>query len=179
MSTWTNPDAHVWTVGEQATADTLNQFQRDNQNATTHRYITKQVDESVTSSTVQQNDNELLLAMSTNETWYVQLYVRWDGTGGNLDAFFTVPASGTFSMWATSLSASFGYTIVSMRNGGSAQGFGDSSGSVVTPLAYIYGICTTAGTSGNLQFTWAQNASSGTATTVKKGSTLFAQRLIP
>jgi len=178
MSTWTNPDAHVWTVGEQGTADTFNQFQRDNQRATVHRYITKQTDENVVASTVQQNDNELLLAMSTNETWYIQLYLRWDGVPGNLNVFFTVPASGTFSLWATSQDEGMISTFRSLRNGSSAQGFGDGSATLNTPLAYIYGICTTAGTSGNLQLTWAQNSASGT-TTVKKGSTLFAERLIP
>lgn len=119
----------------------------------------KSSDESVTSSTTLQTDNELALTL----------------TGGGLYRF-------TCWLYVTGTTAKLSFTF-----GGSAQWSEPNGGTVVTASGttvtaaaggwLIAGTITAASAGDTLQLEWAQNSSSGTATTVKAGSILTAVRL--
>lgn len=119
----------------------------------------KTSDESVTSSTTLQNDNELALTLTAGGLYRFAAWLYVVGT--------TAKVSFTFA----------GTAQWSEPNGGTVV---TASGTTVTAAAggwLIAGTITAASAGDTLQLEWAQNSSSGTATTVKAGSILTAQRL--
>jgi hypothetical protein len=174
---WTNPK--TWTVGETLTAANFNTHIRDNLNAVgPHLIIRKSSDESVTSNTTEQADDALVLPVTANEIYQVQIGLLWTAGAGNLKVGFTFPASGTinFSTDAHDVGGTFEKKIWQGSSSPTTsadflfQGSGNN-------FHLISGVFITAGTGGNLTLQWAQNSSSGTATTVKANSTLWAAKL--
>lgn len=172
---WTTPRTFV--QDELETPAIFNMHLRDNLNALVHPIVVKSVDEAVTSSTVLQDDDALLMALAINEMWYVRcgLWVV-DASGGvaNLKAAFTFP-SGTVSKLRVASDDTAGVNVDRyFETSGASQTFaGRSAGSWIP----IEGPVLCGGTAGNLQLQWCQNTSNASAVTVKKGSFIFATKL--
>lgn len=143
----------------------------------------KASDESVTSSATLQNDDSLLLSVEANATYELAAHIAYVGnTTGDIKFAFTWP-SGSTLYWSGKggVESDAGYGA----SGSTRQSvsFGDASGTAVaytgstTVLSvHIMGCLVTSSIAGTLQLQWAQNTSNGTATTVKAGSFLRAQR---
>jgi hypothetical protein len=135
--------------------------------------------QSVTSSTTLVNDNALFVTVAANAVYRGELVLIYDGdTAGDLKAAWTVPASATISTaFATGLSGSAAAATDDLVTGASnTPQFGALGSGTNCAALYIF-ILTTSGTSGTLQFQWAQNTSSATATRVFAGSHLVLQRI--
>jgi len=139
--------------------------------AGTETVIRKSANESVTSSTTLQNDDELLYAMDANTNYHFEISVLFTGgTAGDMKFSITTPSGG--DLWATGW--------IPYAGGVSAFGPISASGGVISSvdalgttnptMIFIRGVVMNSSTAGNLQFQWAQNASSATATTVYAGS---------
>ena len=167
----------VYAIGANAFARLgLGAFAANTQN---QKYVTKSADESVTSSTTLQDDDDLLLAVGTNEIWVVELVlIVKSNAAADFKWAWTDPASATSIRW----------TIYRNTSGTLVADFGDATASALAvsmasatvpypvPMHEIV-VIETAGTSGNLQLQWAQNTSDGTATQVLKGSHLRALQI--
>ena len=161
----------VFTVGEVLTASLVN-------NWLAPLAAAKTSDESVTSSTTLQNDNELAVAAAANCTYAVTCFVKYDGGtlgSSDLKAAFTVPAGATF-LWAVSNKDTSGNPNVGgfLTTGAVAAG---TAGLGTFRTLVVTGTLAVSSTAGNLQLQWAQQTSSGTATTVYANSWLLAQRI--
>lgn len=173
---WTTPK--TWSVGETLTAANFNTHIRDNLNALSHLAVRKSADESVTSSTVLQNDDHLLLAVGINEVWQISLGILYRSTTtADLKMAFTFP-SGEVTASAVALVGGAA-TVVRFEGASPAAGSAVVDGLSATVSTYfeINGVFTNGGSSGNLQFQWAQNVSDAAATKVMTNSTLWAVKL--
>ena len=141
--------------------------------------VQKPADESVTSSTVLQNDDDLAVSLVTSGDYVVEgLLLVTGAQAGDIKVTFTVPASATGNMTFT------GQIVAATTNDSLSRNLAITDfttpdfatfGSVSTSAAnsvVINGAIYTAGSSGTLQLQWAQNGSNGTATVVGKGSWL-------
>ena len=169
----------TWTDGELVTKAIMDPHVRDNFLAMgPHLIVRKPSDESVTSSTVLQNDDHLLLVVAANEVWRFELQLFWAAaTAGDLQWSFTVPAGATFNATTVYPVAAGGSTATLQQmitSGGSSS---LETQNTANNLTMFYGLIANGGTAGNLQFQFAQQVSSGTATTVKTHSTLWAVKL--
>ncbi len=153
----------------------LGDFAANSQNP---KYVTKTADESVTSSTAYQDDDDLLLAVGANEVWLVEaiILIKSNSTA-NFKLKWTVPSGATayHFLLVRSAGGSFSGDLESATSPRSAEGL-DATIAHPAP-ALIRLIITTSGTSGDLQFQWAQDTSNGTATQVLKGSYLRALQI--
>src|SRR6266545_451259 len=113
---WTTPK--TWSSGETLTAANFNTHIRDNGDATWHLIARKTTDESVTSSGVLQNDDQLLWSVAANEIWIARMYLLFTAaTAGDINVSWGFPASGV--LYA------------------SAPGSLDAAGAVVSPLSKL------------------------------------------
>lgn len=131
----------------------------------------KSADETVTSSTTLQDDDVLTIALATNTDHFFDAWLYVNAPAApDIKVAVTVPAGAT-------LTAEF-------RVAASGSTYGNStlvtaSGTAVTFLPNgdafirITGSVRNGATAGNVTVQWAQDTSSGTATTVKAGSTLM------
>lgn len=143
----------------------------------------KTADESVTSSTTLQNDDTLLVSVEASAVYEFALHLAVVGnTTGDFKMGFTFPTSST-CWWSgkggVETDAGFGASGSTRHS----VSFGDASGTAVaytgstTILSiHVMGVLSVSTTAGTLQLQWAQNTSNATATTVKAGSFLRAQR---
>lgn len=133
-------------------------------------YAYKTADESLTSTTTLQNDDHLVLPVDANATYLYKIY--WLFVANNaVDIKFdlTLPAGAAFApnngnaleTWPSGTGNFLSMTPTSAQN--------VDGGNNTTP-DIIWGSFSTAGTAGSLQFRWAPQISSGTATTTIKGS---------
>ena len=167
-------------AGQTASAAGWANLVKANEESMMHLIVRKPSDEPVTSSTVLQNDDHLLLPVAANEIWHFRFVIVYDGaTAGDIKIAFTFPTGGdlrlssvligtadtfTFGLWSSTTSPSPAYSS-------SAQGTG------IYMTLPLEGVFVNGANAGNLQLQWAQNASSGTATTVKANSTLWGMKL--
>lgn len=178
---WTNPK--TWAFQEGLTSANFNLHIRDNLLALgPHLVVRKTLDESVTSSTLLQNDDVLLMAVAANEIWHVQLCLSFSAVQatGDLKVAFTFPAGGEIGM--TGPGADNTGTFNMSRFEGTttpttARSFSGPASSTARAFQVIEGIFINAGTAGNFQLQWAQAASNVTATIVRANSTLWAVKL--
>lgn len=153
-----------------------------------YQSVVKPSDEMVESSTTIQNDDHLVLAVGTSQTWHfkIHLFLTTENNNEAPDFLggFTFPSGTTVSFSQTCLSN--GATAV----GGAmffASAYRPSSGAAnvlcgilstadtsASP-AMIEGTIISGGTSGNVQFQWAQNSSNADGTIVKADSRLEAR----
>lgn len=143
--------------------------------------IRKTADESVTSSTSMQDDNELLIAVAANTNYIFEGFIIYDGaTAGDIIMGWSGPAGSTIEWFADSLinSATTGVDAVARTYQTTGTPSGGALGAGSNVFANPRGIIQVAGTAGNLQFRWAQLASSGTATRVRAGSMLTVRRAV-
>lgn len=151
------------------------------------RTIFKSADESVTSSTTMQDDNDFVLPVAANEKWLIEVVAFWQCNGSNgvdVKINFSTPASpttlriGVFAPGTGATSAEATPRIQAIDTGVDIpHGVLDTTTLGHTPAIYkIY--FENGANSGNLTFRWAQNNSSGTSMTLKKGSWMKAE-LVP
>jgi hypothetical protein len=143
-------------------------------------WVLKTSTESVTSSITLQNDDQLALPMSANAKYSFDAYIIYDGSASfDLRAGFTVPSGAAITWSAFGPQSGVGVTSLNanavVTSGGAlglaCGGAGTSLGA--GPRGYV----STAGTSGNLQFQFAQMVSGATATRVFLGSWLRLTRI--
>jgi len=161
-----------WNPGDVLTASDMNAW-------TVPRAAYKTVNETVTSSAVLQNDNELFITVDANAVYFVQLFMRYTAaTAGDIQFGWTAPGGTTITNpylhgFGTTAAVSTDDVIAA---GLTAPGLGGIGSGTDVACNSVW-IVTTAGTSGTLQLQWAQLASFATATTVVAGSVLIAARI--
>ena len=173
-----------WTAGEFVTEAIMDTHVRDNFLAMgSHLIVRKTADESVTSSTVFQADDSLILPVGVSEVWKWELCLLVTAAAaGDIKVQWTFPAGGTFSAVAYGVSSADVAQITQWATTTTPTGaafFGSTGFSVnttATPIA-IQGVYTNAGTGGSVTLEWAQQTSNATATVVKANSTLWAVKL--
>lgn len=143
----------------------------------------KTANETVTSSTVLQNDDALTLTLDANSVYRVYMVLLIAGvTAGEIKTSWTVPASATGfknCMGPGSDSTARDGVAATMRYGVHAftatvnYGVNDAANFV---HAVEQGVVTTT-TGGTFVLQWAQQASSGTASTIAAGSFLIAEKI--
>jgi hypothetical protein len=146
-----------------------------------HNHVIKPSDESVTSTTVQ-DDDHLLLAVSANTDYILEagiVYSADNGVGMNFG--WTGPASATM-WWNSGVASSYdaqgtpyvSQTAIDITGIATAVGF--STGGASNPFREMcrsYGLLRVAGTAGNIRFRFGQNTlNAGVATVVRAGSWL-------
>lgn len=152
----------------------------------TPTYIVKSGAESVTSSTTQQDDNDLFVDLTVG-TWRVQAFLHWvgDNTGvsgtGDIDVAWTT--TGTITSLGRSVIAG-GRAMTSVTDATVCL-----QGLVLTTAAWYGGNASSTNlivedllldvsVAGRLQLTWAQHGSSGTATTLSAASRIIITQLV-
>jgi hypothetical protein len=179
---WTEPP-RTWTTDELVTAAIMNTHVRDQFNATWHLIAKKTADESVTTSTVFQDDDHLVLALAANEVWQFQYMLIVQGSSsGDLKMQWTFPASGSFSAQATVEPSAGGAFSTQLQEtttsptGSVITNIG-GAGATIPRIIVVHGFIINASTAGNLTLQWAQNTSNATATTLKTNSALWGAKL--
>jgi hypothetical protein len=145
-------------------------------------FIRKPGNEPVTSSTALQDDNDFAFAVAANAVYVLDdallLYSGAATGAGDLKMQFTGPAGSTF-VW-TNFGANIGgstqYNVVTETLAAGAPRSVPTN--FTTQMSCSpKGTLVTAGTSGILQFRWAQNTSSATATVVAINSWMRLRRV--
>lgn len=165
-----------WSTSEVVTAAKMRKLSLD--------YVTKGSDESVTSSTTLQNDDALAYTVAAAGTYAFEINLAVTSAAdaaGDVRIGFTFP-TGTMHFFGIGPDVSlasgnigtghFG-TALSATSGTTALAFGAST---TAAAIRVYGqlIATATGT---LQLQWAQQSSSGSATTVKAGSFMIVRQV--
>lgn len=140
----------------------------------------KTADETVTSSAVLQDDDALNFAIGANETWTFNVFLRVFAGAGGFKYAFTIPsgASGRMDKYSNISATGSNSIDADITTGG-----GDSSSLSITGTnqwqSYqpMFGYVVNGANSGTVQLQWAQNASNGTGTVVKRGSILIAHKV--
>lgn len=144
-----------------------------------HLIVRKTSDQSVTSSTVLVNDTALLMAVAANEVWRFEMMLFWAAAAtADLKWTFTAPAGATYNASTVYPFAAGGGNASIQQVIAAAVDFDLEVQDAANNLTMFYGLIVNGGTAGNLQFQFAQNASSATPTTVKTHSTLWAVKLV-
>jgi hypothetical protein len=141
----------------------------------------KGADQSVTSSITMINDNALFTDLIADATYYFECCIFYQGgTQGSSDFQYqwTVP-SGTTMIWADENITTGGAASVGTCWTQAANPTAGANGSGNKCSLVMKGTISTSSTAGVLQLQWAQNTSSGTATTVKAGSVLTLWQVSP
>lgn len=132
----------------------------------------KTADESITNSTTLQDDDDLILALEANKTYFFVLDAAVEAGSTTPDIQFDIkgPTGSSGAYWgATSEAGTF--DDVARTTLGAATAMQLDTGA----RPYILkGFIEMGGTAGNLRFRWSQNTSSADATTVRKGSFFMA-----
>lgn len=148
-------------------------------------YVVKSADETVTSSTTMQDDNELVIAVSANTKYHVELILIYRAlAAADLKLGWSGPASATLAWVAddfiSSIAANVGpvaRTLQVISGTPSCGGVESVPGTGDNLFALPKGILQVAGTAGSLTFRWAQNTSNATGSVVLTGSTLILTRI--
>ena len=138
----------------------------------------KATDQGVTSSTVLQNDTALLVPVAANAKYEfdVKLVYKGGTTGSSdLKLGWAVPSGAVIAGGLEGVANPLGVALLYMIQ--TSVLFSATNGTGNPFPIRMWGTLTTSGTPGNMQLTWAQNTSSGTATTVMAGSLLTARRV--
>lgn len=140
----------------------------------------KASDTSRASNTTQASDPDLTVAVAANCTYWVDVWLNYEGgTQGSSDLKlgFAVPSGATLRSSAT---------FTGQSGGSNTEGYYASGGSALTPGTngagnirgfILHGTLAVSSSAGSLTLSWAQNTSSGTATTIHTGSVLVLQRI--
>ena len=153
----------------------------------------KTADESVTSSTTLQDDDHLTFSIGASEEFVGSIFLSvgaaLNTTG--IKIAITVPAAATLEVIASAgnyynTTAAPTYTTLRTTTSGTAldftatgfsNGIGANGGDVIHDLISIHLWVLNSTNAGNVTLQFAQNTSSGTAVTVRKGSHLIAHRV--
>jgi hypothetical protein len=140
----------------------------------------KAVDTGRASNTSPTADPELSLAVAANSTYTYDLLIHYNGgTNGASDGQFglSAPAGATgFTYCLRTQISGLTFGNIMLNSFGSFINVGTNG--TGNPVGFwAQGSLKVGSTAGQLAFIWSQNTSSGTATTVKAGSYLTAQRI--
>lgn len=145
----------------------------------------KTADETVTSSTTLQTDDHMTITLVANTVYVVRnvFFIAGDDAA-DLKVNYTIPTGVTGWMGQTALFAPAGASTASDANmvayavSGTALAFDLSIGIADTNFvtALVEGLMEVGSSGGALTTRWAQVTSSGTGTTVKRGSFLEARK---
>ena len=143
--------------------------------------IVKTSAESVTSSTVLQNDDALTVPAGSNQRWAFDmfLYGQPSSSATNFVCDWTGPA-GYAAFWTGQVVPNAASPTTSHDHFGTNDITTDFSFTVSTSTYFFLrgsGVFITGGTSGNFQFRWAQNTSSTGALTIQSASWISAYRI--
>lgn len=153
----------------------------------TETIIYKSSDEPITNSATLQNDNDFVFAVSANKTYALKIYALYDATTvADMQYDFTLPASATGfksthhaptgTTACSGTSGTFIYNSVTQTdNNVGAAGAGTSTICALEIDATIV----VAGTSGNVQWRWAQANLENTTITVRAGSWMSWRQVSP
>lgn len=187
----------IVTATSDITSPYTNQIIYNSTSGTLHRYtgstwvlfdantqwIYKTTTESVTSSTTLQNDDSFLFSMVANSAYAIEGYIAYDGAAdpaGGMKTAFTGPASSSllYTNFATNGDI-VGTNLVEynvVAQGVTVErGLGTNGATVMT--FQPKGTFVVAGTAGNAQYQWAQQASNATATRILSGSWMKFTRI--
>jgi hypothetical protein len=145
--------------------------------------VVKATLEGVTSSTTYQDDNELLFPVVANAHYFVMVLFNVNGaTGGDIKTRYSVPAGATGFKWCMgpqvgSADRENTNMVSAVHNPGTDRPYGTVAASTAAIAVREYLRVQTAGASGNVVLQWAQNASSGTTTSVDVFSSLMWWRV--
>ena len=144
---------------------------------TNQTLVRKASDESVTSSDVLQNDNELNFAIGANETWIVDAYLIAEfGPTGQIQVGVNAPAVSSLAVAATisspDVAPDYGYTDQLTTGIPLTLALSSTAGFVHVHCTIVCGA-----SGGTFVIQWAQAVSNATPTTVKAGSSLVANRI--
>ena len=172
-------DPRTWTDGELVTAAIMNPHVRDNLDAMgPHLIVRKTADQSVSSSTTLVDDSDLVLPVGASEVWYFRFFLVYTAAAaGDLKYGFTFPTSGDLRLSVIAADSTGSITITQLSTTTSPSSTGTLSGATSYLTVPIEGVFVNSSTGGDLTLQWAQVTSSGTATTVKAHSTLWAVKL--
>lgn len=144
----------------------------------------KAADESVTSSAVLQDDNDLIVPIGANEVWMVEWTLFTTGNqGADIVVAITAPA-GASGWWGSiglpPTATDSATATADVRMASEPFGTPHNHGVVSTTLPamlVLKALCINGGTAGNVALQWAQAVSGGTATVVESGSFVRAERV--
>lgn len=143
-------------------------------------YVVASADESVSSNTTPQNDDALVFAADASAVYVVEVHACFtSSTDSTVDVnmSWSIPASATIT-WMVECYPATATSIDTARNYTRYQATTTTGGGVITTATidaspvHIWAIVRTAGTSGNVNFQFAQGTSSGTAVVRKADSFL-------
>lgn len=138
-------------------------------------YVVKTTEETLTTSIVIQDDDELFFPVGGFEHWGFEFFIIWDSpTAADIKFTITVPSSAT-GEWVLSKQQTTNVTYIADKAFGSTTAVA-SDAADTNYGSHIFGAVLTAATGGNVTLQWAQNGSSGT-TTVHDHSWLRASRI--
>jgi hypothetical protein len=139
-------------------------------------------DESVVSSTVLQNDDDLVVSVVASATYLVQWHLRTDGATGAADLkyAFTGPAGATMVWSSLGLDVGAATNVAPISQDVLTLTTTINHGTIgVGTVAHVRGsgILVVSTTAGSLQTQWAQATANATATRVLANSWLWARRM--
>lgn len=145
------------------------------------KFARKTADESVTSSTVVQDDNELFISVAANEVWKFWLDLHYEAVaGGGITMGWTVPvgATGRWGSHGLNLTSTTNTDSIIVKSASTITDTLSNGGAgTADVMSLITGLVVVGGTGGTLRLQWAQRTSSPTATTVFTHSSLYAVRV--
>lgn len=140
----------------------------------------KATNESVSSSTVLQNDNDLFFSVDANTIYRVTLVLHVSAqTANDAKVDFTLPAGASFKYaisTQTTTAAAYVDDQIFPGDAGTPSGIGGLGGGN-NAVAQIEGVLDVGGTAGTFQTQWAQLVSGASGTTMLAGSWLEARRV--
>ena len=162
----------VWVPGQVLSASDVN-------NWLVPSAIIKLADQSKTSNTTLGTDNELTLAVAASATYRFEAYLNYEGGTGN--------ASDIKYQWTVPAGAALRFHDLHQGPGGTPDTIDTHTASTIYSAATNgagnlcgmshLGTLLTAGSSGNVFLSWAQNTTNGTPTIVHAQSCIILQRL--
>lgn len=143
-------------------------------------FARKVANESVSSSVVLQDDNDLFFSVDVNTIYHVTLGLFVSAqTANDMRIDFSLPSGASFNyIISTQEPTATGYNADQIFPGtaGTAAGVGGLGGAG-NSVAHIEGICAVVGTAGTFRLQWAQLASGASGTTLLSNSFLVARRV--
>lgn len=173
-----------WGYGIRRDADLWQPSDGDNADLPTSTNKTytkvKTQDESVTNSTVLQNDDELLIAVAANENWAFEFALQCVATLATtgIKLAVTFPAGSTVFYCTFRFNHTAQEFYASTATGGAALDMVAASfATTAEGMVIVKGTCRNGATAGNIQLQWAESTGGvGTTVTVKAGSAVKGQK---
>jgi hypothetical protein len=160
----TYPD---WAAGDLITAANLNAGQWN--------MVVKQATETVTSSTTLQDDDELVIPLEANATYYVIVHCAYGAvSAADVNTEYTFPSGATGLKWCQgpqigSSDRENTAMVSAVHNFGTDRNYGATSTSnTIAAIEHLH--ITTSSTAGDLTLRFAQNASNATGSVNLAGS---------